>query len=124
MRRVYGPYRVKHPMVRKGFKQWVEAGFPEQANGLPAREYFHRGTDGWVRTSWDEAQRLVAQALLHIMGKYQGEAGARRLRAQGYPPEMIEAVHGAGPRVVKCRAGMWLTGITHIGALYRFAKQI
>lgn len=124
MRRVYGPYRVKHPMVRKGFKQWVEAGFPEQANGLPAREYFRRGTDAWVRANWDEAQGLVAKALLHIMSKYQGEAGAHRLRAQGYPPEMIEAMHGGGPRVVKCRAGMWLTGIPQIGALYRFANVV
>src|SRR3970040_3004135 len=99
MRRVYGPYRVKHPMVRKGFKQWVEAGFPEQANGLPAREYFHRGTDGWVRTSWDEAQRLVAQALLHIMGKYQGEAGARGGRAAGVPSESVEGVGGGGAAV-------------------------
>src|SRR3990167_2362231 len=72
---------------------------------------------------WEEAQTLVARATLNIMETYQGETGARRLRTQGYPPEMVEAMNGAGPRTVKCRAGMWLTG-THIGALYRFANGI
>ncbi len=124
MRRVYGPYRVKQPMVRRGFKRWVEAGFPRQPNGLPQREFFRRGEDLWEPTSWEEAQTLVARALLNIMGRYQGTSGARRLRAQGYPPEMIAAMEGAGTRTVKCRAGMWLTGIPQIGALYRFANGI
>jgi nitrate reductase alpha subunit len=124
MRRVYGPFRVKYPLVRRGFKRWVEAGFPRQSNGLPLREYFHRGQDAWERASWEEAQTLMARALLNIMGAYQGHAGAARLHAQGYPPEMMEAMHGAGPRVVKCRAGMWLTGIPQIGTLYRFANML
>ncbi|MGH9602743.1 MAG: molybdopterin oxidoreductase, partial [Terriglobales bacterium] len=119
MRRVYGPYRVKQPMVRRGFKRWVEAGFPRQPNGLPQREFFRRGEDLWEPTSWEEAQALVAKALLNIMGQYQGIGGARRLQTQGYPPEMIAAMEGAGTRTVKCRAGMWLTGIPQIGALYR-----
>ena len=123
MRRVYGPYRVKQPMVRRGFKRWIEAGFPRQPNGLPSREYFQRGQDAWEAMGWEEAQTLVARATLNIMETYQGETGARRLRTQGYPPEMVEAMNGAGPRTVKCRAGMWLTG-THIGALYRFANGI
>ena len=28
-RRVYGPYRLKYPIVRKGWKQWADDGFPE-----------------------------------------------------------------------------------------------
>src|SRR6266849_6362010 len=28
-RRVYGPYRLRYPIVRKGWKAWADAGFPE-----------------------------------------------------------------------------------------------
>ena len=27
-RRVYGPYRLKGPVLRKGWKEWADAGFP------------------------------------------------------------------------------------------------
>jgi nitrate reductase alpha subunit len=33
-RRVYGPYRLKYPMVRKGWKQWADDGFPSRASGV------------------------------------------------------------------------------------------
>ena len=26
---IYGPYRLRHPIVRKGWKAWADAGFPE-----------------------------------------------------------------------------------------------
>ncbi|MBZ0173443.1 MAG: molybdopterin oxidoreductase, partial [Phycisphaerales bacterium] len=26
---VYGPYRLKYPIVRKGWKEWADAGFPD-----------------------------------------------------------------------------------------------
>ena len=28
-RRVYGPYRLKGPLMRKGWKEWMDAGSPE-----------------------------------------------------------------------------------------------
>jgi hypothetical protein len=34
-RRVYGPYRLKYPIVRKGWKAWADAGFPS-LSGDPA----------------------------------------------------------------------------------------
>lgn len=38
VRRFYGDRRVKAPMVRKGFKDWVDAGFPrDAATGRPLR---------------------------------------------------------------------------------------
>ena len=43
--------------------------------------------------------------------RYSGEAGARRLREQGYAPEMIEMMKGAGVRTFKHRAGMPVLGI-------------
>lgn len=123
-RRVYGPYRVKSPMVRKGWKEWVEAGFPSGADGLPAPAYFKRGEDSWLKLSWDEAATLAAKGIMHIAEKYSGEAGAQKLAKQGYEPEMIEALHGAGTRAMKFRAGMWLQGLTRIGALYRFSNML
>ena len=52
-RRVYGPYRVKHPMVRKGWKEWAEAGFPDPTLPENQQKYFRRGEDSWVKVSWD-----------------------------------------------------------------------
>jgi nitrate reductase alpha subunit len=80
-RRVYGPYRVKAPMVRAGWKAWVEDGFPAPSLPEHRQRYFQRGPDAWVRTSWDEAATLVAKAILHIQGKYSGPAGAVLPRA-------------------------------------------
>jgi len=123
-RRIYGPYRVKYPMVRRGWKEWVEAGFPAGPDGLPNRQYFRRGEDSWVKVSWDEAATLVAKAVMHIAEKYSGPKGADLLSKQGYPPEMIEAMYGAGTRTMKFRAGMWLQGLTRIGSLYRFSNML
>ena len=35
IRRIQGPRRIKYPMLREGFKKWVDAGYPRQANGKP-----------------------------------------------------------------------------------------
>lgn len=47
--RIYGPRRVKYPMVRRGFKEWVDQDFPRDASGRPPSQYFRRGQDEWVR---------------------------------------------------------------------------
>jgi nitrate reductase / nitrite oxidoreductase, alpha subunit len=49
--------------------------------------------------------------MIVIATRYSGEAGARRLREQGYAPEMIEMMKGAGVRTFKHRAGMPVLGI-------------
>ena len=49
--------------------------------------------------------------MIIIATRYSGEAGARRLREQGYAPEMIEMMKGAGVRCFKHRAGMPVLGI-------------
>src|SRR3972149_9157993 len=41
-RRFYGDRRLRHCMVRKGFKAWVEKGFPRGQDGRPPKEYFNR----------------------------------------------------------------------------------
>ncbi len=36
-RRFYGDRRVNGCLVRKGYKEWVEAGFPRERDGLPPK---------------------------------------------------------------------------------------
>lgn len=125
VRRFYGDRRVKAPMVRKGFKEWVEAGFPrDPSTGSPDPRYFQRGKDRWLRVSWDEAYHFAAQAFANISKTYQGEAGARFLEKQGYDPAMIHALEGAGTQTVKLRGGMAFLGATRIFGLYRFANML
>jgi nitrate reductase alpha subunit len=110
-RRVYGPYRLKGPMIRKGWKAWVDDGCPELSPEVKARYKFtSRGEDDILRVSWDTAGTYLAKAQIKIAERYSGEAGSRRLREQGYPPEMIESMKGAGVRTFKYRPGMAALG--------------
>ncbi|HDZ22475.1 MAG TPA: hypothetical protein ENH80_06045 [Phycisphaerae bacterium] len=130
MRRVYNKFRVKYPTVRKGWKQWIEEGFPRDATtGRPDKKYFRRGEDEWVRVSWDQISDLVARTLLNIAKSYSGDQGANWLLAQGYPPEMIEPMKDpdgnvAGVRSMKFRGGMALLGITRLTGMYRFSNMM
>src|SRR3990172_316201 len=124
VRRMYGPYRVKYPMIRKGWKAWADAGFPADANGVPETGYLKRGEDVGLKFTWGEASTYVAKGLLNTMNKYRGEEGARRLIEQGYPGEMIEAMHGSGGQVVKIRPGLSIHGALRIQALKRFSNML
>ena len=64
-----------------------------------------------LRVSWDTAFTYLAKAMIIIADRYSGEAGARRLREQGYPPEMIEMTKGSATRCFKFRAGMPILGV-------------
>jgi nitrate reductase alpha subunit len=123
-RRFYGDRRVRHPVVRKGFKAWVDAGFPRGADGRPPPELFNRARDEWVRVTHEEAAKVVAAALVNIATTYSGEQGKELLRKQGYEPEMVEATQGAGTQVMKFRGGMPLLGITRVYGLYRMANSM
>jgi len=124
-RRLYGPYRLRYPLVRKGWKQWADDGFP-YLDAAQKRKYKFdsRGTDEFVRVSWDEAYTYLAKAVVAIAKRYSGEEGARLLRAQGYEPEMIEAMHGAGTMTCKFRGGMGLLGVIGKYGLYRWANMM
>ena len=51
-RRVYGPYRLQHPMIRQGWKQWADDGFPElTAENRDKYLFTDRGHDIFVRLS-------------------------------------------------------------------------
>ncbi|MCS7129158.1 MAG: molybdopterin-dependent oxidoreductase, partial [Candidatus Caldarchaeum sp.] len=125
VRRFYSERRVKGAYVRKGFKQWVEAGFPrDPETGRPPVQYFQRGKEEFVKVSYDEAFMLVAKAIVNIVSTYSGEEGSKKLLKQGYDPAMVEALEGAGTRVLKFRGGMpFISGI-RTGGFYRFANMM
>ncbi|MFQ5985547.1 MAG: molybdopterin-dependent oxidoreductase, partial [Alphaproteobacteria bacterium] len=117
---LYGPYRLRHPIVRKGWKAWADAGFPELTPELRDRYGFtSRGDDEFIQISWDEAFRNIARCLISIARRYSGEEGAKRLLAQGYQPEMVEEMGGAGTRTIKMRGGMGLLGVIGKYGMYR-----
>jgi len=124
-RRVYGPYRLKYPMVRKGWKQWADDGFPELTAELKTKYRFDsRGTDTFERVTWDQVYTYIGKAFIAIARRYSGPEGARRLLAQGYSPEMVEAVHEAGVRTFKFRGGMGLLGVVGKYGLWRAANMM
>lgn len=126
-RRVYGPYRLKYPIIRKGWKEWADAGFPSLSDTPTLRDTYRfnsRGTDTFVRVSWDEAFDYVAKALVASAQTYSGAEGKRRLQADGYQPEMIEDTRGAGTRTLKFRGGMGLTGVIGKYGFYRVSNMM
>ncbi|MBN8733048.1 MAG: molybdopterin-dependent oxidoreductase [Acidobacteria bacterium] len=123
-RRFYGDRRVMGCMIRKGFKEWHDAGFPRESTGLPPKKYFNRGRDEWQRITHDEGAKIAAEVLKNIAETYTGDEGKRRLEAQHYDPVTIEATEGAGVRTMKFRGGMPLLGITRVFGMYRLANSM
>ncbi|RJP36235.1 MAG: nitrate oxidoreductase subunit alpha [Phycisphaerales bacterium] len=125
-RLIYGPYRLKHPIIRKGWKEWADAGFPDlDVDGNRSKYKFDsRGTDVHVRISWDEVFPYIAKAYVAVARRYSGEDGAARLRAQGYPEEMIAEMGGAGTRTFKMRGGMGLLGVIGKYGMYRLNNSM
>ena len=124
LRRVYGPRRVKYPLVRKGFKEWFDAGFPRDEFGKIPEKYLQRGKEPFIKISFDQASELVAQAMLNIATTYSGETGGELLTKQNYDAAMIEAMKGAGTQTLKFRGGMPLLGATRIMGFYRMSNSI
>ncbi len=126
-RRVYGPYRLKYPIVRRGWKQWADAGFPSLSDSPQLRDTYKfnsRGTDTFVRLTWDEAFTYIATAMKATAETYSGPKGRARLQADGYQPEMIDETHGAGTRTMKLRGGMGLLGVIGKYGMYRFSNML
>ncbi len=122
---IYGPYRLKHPIVRKGWLAWAKAGFPELTPERKAQYKFdRRGDDEFIQISWQDAFDNIAKALVAVATRYSGEAGKKRLLAQGYQPEMVEATQGAGTRCIKFRGGMGLLGVIGKYGMYRLNNSL
>src|SRR3972149_662552 len=111
-------------MIRKGFKEWVDKGFPRDSDGKPPAKYFRRGWDGWEKLTWDQAGDYVARTLQNVATTYAGEEGAKKLAAQHYDAESIAAMKGAGTQCLKFRGGMPLLGVTRVMAMYRMAGVV
>ncbi|NOX60080.1 MAG: molybdopterin-dependent oxidoreductase [Planctomycetes bacterium] len=123
---IYGPYRLKHPIIRKGWKAWADAGFPDlDVDGNRSKYKFDsRGTDEHVRISWEEVFPYIAKAYHVVAKRYSGEKGAAKLRGQGYPEEMIDEMDGAGTRTFKMRGGMGLLGVIGKYGMYRLNNSM
>ena len=122
---LYGPYRLKHPIIRRGWKRWADDGFPTLTAEVKAKYKFDsRGTDKFERIAWDDAFVYIAKALKAIATRYSGEAGAKLLESQGYPKEMIEDMGGAGTRTIKMRGGMGLLGVLGKYGMYRLCNSL
>ena len=127
-RRVYGPYRAKYPMIRKGWKEWADAGFPSLSDSPELRTTYRfdsRGDDGFVRVTWDEVNRYLAKGLRAIAKTYSGKAGKERLiEKDGYEPEMLEHWLGAGVRTMKLGSSLPVHGVAGKFGLFRFANAL
>ena len=122
---LYGPYRLRHPIVRKGWKAWADAGFPELNEELRAEYKFsNRGEDEFVQIAWEDVFRYVALGLEAIATRYSGEPGRDRLLAEGYQPEMVDAMREAGTRTIKMRGGMGLLGVIGKYGMYRLNNSL
>ncbi|MBF0520826.1 MAG: molybdopterin-dependent oxidoreductase [Nitrospirae bacterium] len=124
VRRFYGDRRVKTPMIRKGFLEWVEKGFPRDQNGIPPKEMFRRGEDTYVAVPWDKAFEVAAKTFHELAKTYSGDKGAELLKQQDYDEAMIKRTEGAGTRTMKFRGGMPVLGSMKLFGQYRFANSM
>lgn len=127
-RRLYGPYRLRHPILRQGWKEWADAGFPSLSDDPSLRSKYRfdsRGDDTVVRVSWEEANDYVARALQAIAATYSGEEGRRRLlESDGYDPEMLEWWEESGVRTMKFGSSLPVHGVVGKFGLFRFANVL
>jgi nitrate reductase / nitrite oxidoreductase, alpha subunit len=126
-RRVYGPYRLKGPVLRKGWKEWADAGFPSLSDQPELRQKYKfddRGNDGYVRLGWDEMFRYVAAGLDAVARTYSGPEGAGRLTKDGYEAPMVDKVEGAGTRTIKIGSNLPIHGIVGKFGIYRLANML
>src|SRR5262245_27748144 len=126
-RRVYGPYRLKGPVVRQGWKDWADAGFPSLSEQPALRQRYKfddRGNDTFVRVTWDEAFQYVAAGLAAVARTYSGDAGAARLKQDGYEQRMIDHVQGAGTRTIKVGSNLPIHGLIGKFGIYRLANLL
>jgi nitrate reductase alpha subunit len=124
-RRVYGPHRLKGPLMRKGWQEWADDGFPVlDAANRTKYKFDARGSDELLPVAWEDAYKYIAKGMIAIATRYSGEEGAALLQEQGYPQEMITAMQGAGTRTFKCRGGMGLLGVIGKYGMYRFGNTL
>jgi len=76
--------------MRQGWKQWADDGFPYlDAANRDKYKFTAWGQDELLSATWEEVFDYLARGMIAIARHYSGEEGADRLRADGYPEEMI-----------------------------------
>ncbi len=123
-RRFYGDRRVKGAMIRKGFLEWYNKGFPRDANGLPPAGMFRRGEDSYVKVSWEKAYEVAAKSLAETAKQYSGKKGAELLKRQDYDEAMVDKMGEVGVRAMKFRGGMPVLGSIKLFGQYRQANSM
>ncbi|HUG08229.1 MAG TPA: molybdopterin-dependent oxidoreductase [Acidimicrobiia bacterium] len=127
-RRVYGPYRLRAPMVRTGWKEWADDGFPSLSDDPELRTRYRfddRGNDTFIRLTWDEVDDYAARGLEAIARTYSGDDGRRRLIDEdGYESEMLEFWEGSGVRTMKFGSSLPVHGVAGKFGLFRFANML
>lgn len=122
---VYGSSRLKYPLIRKGWKQWADDGFPVLTSELRTKYKFDaRGKDQLVKIAWDDVFTYIAKGYKAIAATYSGKEGAMLLLDQGYPKEMVDVMEGAGTRTLKFRGGMGLLGVFGKYGAYRLNNSM
>ncbi|AGB33389.1 molybdopterin oxidoreductase [Natrinema pellirubrum DSM 15624] len=122
--RFYGERRVTSPMIRQGFKDWVDEGFPREEDGSMPEEYAKRGEDSWYEASWDEAYEYAAKTFLELADHYSGADAQELLLEQGYDDRVVEEMQGVGTRTMKFRGGMPMLSTIGLFGEYRFANSM
>ena len=127
-RRVYGPYRLKGPVLRKGWMDWVAAGCTSLSDNPALRteyKFDDRGGDSFVRMeSWQQTFEYMAKAVTAIANTYSGDEGVGRLQKDGYEQRMIDMVEGAGTRTMKIGSNLPIHGTIGNFGIYRLANMI
>jgi len=127
-RRLYGPHRAKYPMIRKGWREWADDGFPSLSDDPSLRSKYRfdaRGTDPFERMTWDKVNQYAARGLIAIAQTYSGDEGRRRLiEKDGYEPEMLEHWEDAGTRVLKMGSSLPIHGMVGKMGIFRFANML
>lgn len=126
-RRVYGPYRLKGPVIRAGWKQWADDGFPSLSDNPKLRDKYKfsdRGSDAFVRMSWDEVADYAARGLTAVAKTYSGDAGRKRMESDGYDGDMIDVCKGAGVNTMKMGSNLPLHGLVGKFGIYRMANML
>jgi hypothetical protein len=95
-RRIYGPYRLKQPLLRAGWKRWADDGFPElTAANRDEYKFTTRGTDTFEPVTWTRRSPIWPRER-STSPRPTAAQTARSAQAEGYQPEMIEEMGGAG----------------------------
>lgn len=125
-RRVYGPFRLKGPVLRRGWKRWADDGFPSLSDAPELRTKYgfdNRGNDEFVRVDWETVSDYVARGLISVADAYSGDEGRARLERDGYEPEMLTHWDGAGTRTMKIGSNLPIHGLVGKFGLFRFANM-